>query len=232
MDRKFVEAYRLSLFGRMAMGVAHEVDNHLSVVIGFSEIMQVHASNPDKVQDNAKRILMAGERIAGLIKQYSNYVRPHARELEFFSVRQTILDILLFARYDLERKGNTIEAPLSHTPWLVYGDRRDFALALLALFFNAVEALPEKGGVVSIKVSMDAGGCTISVTDNGAGIPAGMEETIFEEGVTTRHEIFNRGMGLPTARHIIAEADGELKLENAPGGGCVATIRLPAMSGA
>ena len=214
------------------MGVSHEVDNHLSVVIGFSEILQGNASNPEKVYDNAKKILMAGERIAELIKQYSNYVRPHALEKEFFSVRQTIQDILLFARYDLERKGNTIEAPLSHTPWLVYGDRRDFALALLALLFNAVEALPERGGVVSIGVSMDADGATISVTDNGEGVSAGMEETVFEEGVTTRKEIFHGGMGLPAARYIVAEAGGELKLENAHGGGCVVTIRLPAVEGA
>jgi len=77
MDRKFVEVYRLSLFGRMVMGVAHEVDNHLSVVIGFSEIIQMTASNQQKVVDGAGKVLSAGEKIEALIKHFSNYVRPH-----------------------------------------------------------------------------------------------------------------------------------------------------------
>lgn len=228
MDRKLVEAYRLSLFGRMAMGVAHEVDNHLSVVIGFSEIIQIAASNPQKVQDSAGKILSAGDRIATLIKQYSQYVRPHAPERELFGAGQTIPEIMLFARYDLGRGGNSIRTPASYPPGLIHGDRRDFGLVLLALLFNAAEAMSEHGGTIDIGVSRDDGGWEVSVADTGPGIPAGAEEKVFEEGYTTRTESFHHGMGLPVARHVIAEAGGSVRLANAPAGGCIATIRLPA----
>jgi hypothetical protein len=53
MDRNVIERYRLSLFGRMVMGVAHEVDNHLSVVLGFSELIQLAAGKEQKVRDGA-----------------------------------------------------------------------------------------------------------------------------------------------------------------------------------
>ncbi|MCL1926957.1 MAG: HAMP domain-containing histidine kinase [Syntrophorhabdaceae bacterium] len=228
MDRKVIEAYRLSLFGRMAMGLSHEVDNHLSIVIGFSEIIQITASNPEKVRDSAGKILMAGEKIAALIKQYSHYVRPHAPEREFFSAEQAIQEILLIARYDLGRHGNVVEAPVSYPQGLILGDQRDFALAFLALLFNAVEATMDKSGTVLIGVSLNDSGWEISVTDNGAGIPAGMEETVFEEGFTSHSESFHSGMGLPVARHVISEVGGTLRLENVLGKGCVATIRLPA----
>jgi len=231
MDRNFVEAYRLYLFGRMAQGVSHEIDNHLSIVIGYSEMVRINASNPDKVRENAGKVLLAGERIADLIRQYSHYVRPHEPENEFFSVEQTLREIMLFARYDLERNGAIIETPVSYPPGMICCDRRDFALALLVLLFNAAEALPRKGGMVSIGVSRDEEAWEIAVTDNGAGIPEGMEEKVFEQGFSLRPESFRSGMGLPTARYIVAEAGGVLRFSNIRGGGCAAVIRLPVAQG-
>ncbi|MDO8944129.1 MAG: hypothetical protein Q7U75_13155, partial [Desulfobacterales bacterium] len=93
MDRKTIEVYRLSLFGRMAMGLAHEVDNHLSVVIGFAEIIQISASNEQKVLASAGKILTAGEKIAALVKQHSLYVRPHSPEREFFAPGEIIPEL-------------------------------------------------------------------------------------------------------------------------------------------
>lgn len=231
MDRKLVESYRLSLFGRMAMGVAHEIDNHLSVVIGFSEIIQISASNTPKVLDSAGKILSAGERIAALIKRYSQYVRPHSPERECHAPAEMLSDLLLFARYDLGRSGSVVELPPSYPSGFICGDRRDLGLAVLALLFNASEATMDKAGRISIGVSRDDAGWRISISDQGPGIPAGLEEKVFEEGFTTRPEPFRTGMGLPVARGIVAEAGGTLRLENAPGGGCVATVRLPAEPG-
>lgn len=227
MDRKLIEQYRLSLFGRMAMGVAHEVDNHLSVVIGFSEIIQITASNTQKVLDSAGKILSAGEKIAALIKRYSQYVRPHSPEREAYAPAELISDLLLFAKYDLGRGGNIVELPSSYPDGLIQGDRRDLGLAILALLFNAAEAMEEKGGAISIGVLRDDTAWVFSIADKGPGIPRGSEEKVFEEGYTTRPEPFRTGMGLPVARGIVAGAGGTVRLENAPGGGCVATVRLP-----
>jgi signal transduction histidine kinase len=228
MDRKHIEVYRLSLFGRMAMGVAHEVDNHLSVVIGFSEIIQISVSNEQKVISSAGKILSAGERIATLVKQYSQYVRPHPPERESFMPGEMFPELLLFARYDLGRGGCIVNAPASLPPGSLHGDRRDLGLAFLAILFNGAEAMAEKGGELSIGVSKEGAEWVFAISDQGPGIPLGLEERVFEEGFTTRTESFRTGMGLPVARHIIESAEGTLRLENAPGGGCVATIRLPA----
>jgi signal transduction histidine kinase len=229
MDRKLVEVYRLSLFGRMVMGVAHEVDNHLSVVIGFSEIIQMTASNQQKVVDGAGKVLAAGEKIEALIKHFSHYVRPHTPDRDIFAPGDMISETLLFSRYDLGRSGGSVVAPATYPAGFLQGDRRDIGLALLALLFNGSEAMADKGGDLAIHVSRDDGGWVISVSDQGTGIPPGFEERIFEEGFTTKPEPFRTGIGLPVARHLFAEAGGTLRLENAPGGGCVATVRLPAV---
>ncbi|GAB4234935.1 MAG: hypothetical protein OHK0028_11300 [Deltaproteobacteria bacterium] len=227
MDRTAVERYRLSLFGRMAMGVAHEVDNHLSVVLGFSELVQLAAGNEEKVRSGAGKILSAGERIGAVIQQFSRYARPHDPAPEPFLPGDVFREILLFAKYDLCRNDVAVDAPGDVPRAILHADRRDFGLALLALLFNGSEAMSGSGGELSLRCGLDDGGMRITVADGGTGIPAGLEETIFSEGFTTRGGPIHAGMGLPVARHIAAQAGGTVRIASRPGGGCEATIVMP-----
>lgn len=227
MDRNVVEQYRLALFGRMVMGVAHEIDNHLSVVLGFSELIQMSPGKEQKVRDGAVKILSAGEKIGAIVQHFSRYVRPHAPSPEPFVPGEMVHEILLFSRYDLGR-GNVTMQPIPEVPpGILHADRRDLGLALLALLFNAVEAMSETGGELAVRASIDAAGWEFTVSDQGPGIPAGLEEKIFEVGFTTRTGSTHMGMGLPVARHLAEEAGGTLQLANGSVGGCVATIRMP-----
>jgi C4-dicarboxylate-specific signal transduction histidine kinase len=227
MDRRDVEQYRLALFGRMVMGVAHEVDNHLSVVLGFSELIRMAASNERKVSDGAGKILSAGERTGTIIRHFSNYVRPHKPAMEPFAPADMIPEMLAFAKYDLGRNSVMVAAPASVPPGLILGDKRDLALALLALLFNGSESMAGKGGELAINVTRDESDWGFTVSDQGGGVAAELEERIFEERFGTRTEPFHAGMGLPVARHLVSVAGGSLRLENVPGGGCVATVRVP-----
>ena len=227
MDRNVVERYRLGLFGRMVMGVAHEIDNHLSVVVGFSELIQLAAGKEQKVRDSAGKILSAGEKIGAIVQQFSHYVRPHAPSPEPFVPGELVPEILRFSRYDLGRDNVSVLPPLEVPPEILYADRRDFGLALLALLFNASEAMSEKGGELSMKVSIDSAGWEFTVRDHGPGIPAEIEEKVFDVGFTTRTGPFHTGMGLPVARHIAGQAGGTVLLANVSGGGCEARIRMP-----
>jgi signal transduction histidine kinase len=227
MDRKVVEQYRLALFGRMVMGVAHEIDNHLSVVLGFSELIQLAAGKEQKVRDGVEKILSSGEKIGGIVQHFSRYVRPHAPSPGPFVPGEMIPEILLFSRYDLGRDNVTVLPVPDVPPGILQADREDFGLALLALLFNAAEAMSGTGGELALRVSIDDAGWEFTVSDQGTGIPAGFEEKVFEVGFTTRTGSIHMGMGLPVARHLAEQAGGTLRLANGPGGGCEATIRLP-----
>ncbi len=227
MDRRVVEGYRLALFGRMIMGVAHEVDNHLSVVLGFSELIQLAAGKEQKVRDGAGKILSAGEKIGAIVQHFSRHVRPHEPSPEPFVPGDLLAEILLFSRYDLGRDNVTV-LPLADVPaGILHADRRDIGLAFLAILFNGAEAMSGKGGELSMRVSADAGGWVFTVRDQGPGIPRVLGEKVFDPGVTTRTGPFHTGMGLPVARHLVEEAGGKLILANGSGGGCEATIRVP-----
>ena len=227
MDRKSVEQYRLALFGRMVMGVVHEIDNHLSVVLGFSELIQLSAGKEQKVREGTGKILSAGEKIGAIVQNFSRYARPHAPSPEPFVPGEMIPEILLFSRYDLGRGNVTVLPVLEVPPGILHADRMDFGLALLALLFNGAEAMSGTGGELAVRASIDDAGWQFTVSDQGSGIPAEFEEKIFEVGFTTRTGPIHMGVGLPVARHLAEQAGGTLHLANNPGGGCQATIRLP-----
>jgi signal transduction histidine kinase len=230
MDRKFVEQYRLALFGRMVKGVAHEIDNHLSVVLGFSELIQLPAGKEEKVRNDAGKILSAGEKIGAIVQHFSRYARPHAPSPEPFVPAEILPEILLFSRYDLCRDNVTLLPVPEVPPGVLHADRGDFGLALLALLFNAAEAMSGTGGELAVRVSVSGDGWQFTVSDQGPGIPAGLEERIFEVGFTTRTGPIHMGVGLPVARHLAEQAGGTLRLANRPAGGCEGTIRLPLRS--
>jgi len=226
MDRNRVEAYRLALFGRLVMGVAHEIDNHLSVVLGFAELIQLPGGKEGKVADGASKILAAGDRISALVKQYARYVRPHEPAPELFSPAEMVPEILLFARYDVTRGGVAFdlgEVP----PGAVSADRRDVALALMAILFNASEAvMAREGGKVSLRVERRGADWCFRVEDNGAPVDPSLLPRFLEEGFTTKGE-GHQGLGLAVAAHLCAGWGGRLDLSPLPGGGLSAALVVP-----
>jgi signal transduction histidine kinase len=229
MDRKDIEQHRLSLFGRMVAGVAHEVDNHLSVILGFAELIQASGGGEKHVVDGAGKILSAGEKIASIIKRFSYYGRPHEPVVEPFSFPSVLSELAVFSRYDLGRGNVTLVLPDKVAECRMRGDGRDFALALLAVLLNGTEAMAGKGGTLAVDLIPREGGWHVTVADEGTGISPAVMPRIFEVGFTAKRSSFHSGMGLPVARHILSGMGAELSVENRPSGGCLATIRLPAV---
>lgn len=227
MDRKAIEQFRLALFGRIVMGVSHEVDNHLSVVLGFAELLQIMGTGEKKALEGAQKILSAGEKIAAIMKQFSHYVRPHAPVVEPFSLASVLSELVVFARYDLGRGNVNLVLPDKAGTIRVKGDSRDTALALLAVLMNGTESMSGKGGTLAVDAARRDGFWHIIVADEGQGIAPEIKPRIFEEGFTTKKEPLHTGMGLPVARHIISEMGGDLSAENLPKGGCLVTLRIP-----
>ncbi len=227
MDRGTIERYRLALFGRMIMGVAHEIDNHLSVVLGFAELLQLTSGNEKKVQDGAGKIMSAGDRINGIVKQFSQYVRPHAPSVEPFAPSEFLPEILVFTKYDLGRGNVAVVFPAEVPHGLIGADRRDISLALMSLLFNGSEAMAETGGTLTLDVTREDSNWVFRVTDQGPGLSDEAISRAFEEGFTTRTGIAHTGMGLPIARALAAAAGGDVSLRNIAGGGCEATLRVP-----
>jgi len=228
VDRSSVERYRLFLFGGMVRGVSHEVDNHLSVVLGFAELSRMPGGSAEKMSENAGKIFAAGERIASIVKTFSHHARPHSSADETCTLRDLVPELIRFARYDLCRGNVSLRIAEDLPASLLRGDTRDLGLALLAVLFNGAESMSDRrDGELSLTAVAAADGLEIAVTDDGPGIHGDIFPRIFEEGFTTKPREFHPGMGLPVARLILEAAGGSLGVENRPGGGCRSVIRLP-----
>lgn len=209
------------------MGVAHEVDNHLSVIMGFSELLQLPGAEGKRAAESAAKIFAAGEKVGTIMRHFAYYVRPHEPAPEPFFPSDLLKEILPFSRYDLNRGGITLCAAEKVPSGIIVADRRDLALALLALLFNGSEAMQGRGGTLRLDVALRDGEWEFSVADEGPGIAEDVMPRIFEEGFTTRTAPYHRGMGLPVARHIVAGMGGDVAVVNMPAGGCLATVRVP-----
>ncbi len=227
MDRNRVEQYRLALFGRMVMGVAHEVDNYLSVILGFSELIQITGGGEKKTLESVGKIFNAGEKINNIVRHFSHYVRPHEPAREIFSPAEALAECLVFSRYDLGRSNVTLSLPETPPSGVLNADRRDFALVMLSLLFNGSEAMAAKGGELRLEYSRLDGVWEFAVSDEGPGIPPDIDGKVFEEGFSTKNGPMHAGMGLPVARYLAEEMGGTLSLSNLPAGGCRAVLRIP-----
>jgi len=209
-------------------GVSHEVDNHLSVVLGFAELSRMPGGNAEKMSENAGKIFAAGERIAAIMKTFSHHARPHPPADETCLLRDLVSDLMRFARYDLCRGNISLRIAEDLPATALRGDTRNIGLALLAVLFNGAESMSDRGvGELSLTSVASEDGLDIAVTDDGPGVPGDILPRIFEEGFGTKPRELHPGMGLPVARFILETAGGSLRVENRPGGGCRSVIRLP-----
>ena len=181
-------------------------------------MIQLAAGKEQKVRDGAGKILSAGEKIGAIVQQFSRYARPHAPSPEPFLPGEMIPEILLFSRYDLGRNNVTVLPTPEVPPGILHADRRDFGLALLALLFNAAEAMSETGGELSVRVSIDDAGWGFTVSDQGARDSRGVRGAGLRGWVHHPDRIGPHGNGTP-GRAASRGAGGGDGTHRVPGGG-------------
>ncbi len=236
LESRVQQAQKMESIGRLAGGVAHDLNNLLSPIIGYGEILQSDLYPADGRRESVEEILRAG--LAA---------RDVVRQLLAFSRRQT----LSFTPLDLNRMVDNYRKLLRHTiredieihircrPGLpmVEGDRGQMEQVLMNFAVNAQDAMPG-GGAMTIETDADefgegeikeqAGPCVIlRVSDTGMGIEPEAQEHIFEPFWTTKGEGQGTGLGLATCYGIISQHGGTIRLHSMPGQGACFEVCLP-----
>jgi two-component system NtrC family sensor kinase len=227
VNEKLLEWYRFFLFGRLIVGVNHELDNYLSVVLGYAELLSSFSSDEDKVVEIGGKIMGSAEKISDMFKNYSTYVRPHKNDDNLFKVKETINDLISFAGFELRRKGVVLDLEYHCEDTNLMGDRRNFAFMLLNIMLNASEAAMETGGKQVVSFRKESSCTIISIADTGKGIPQNYQEKIFQPWFSTKPENFRMGLGLPISRYIAHQFRGEIRFKSDPGQGTEFQIIVP-----
>ncbi|MBO6935783.1 MAG: hypothetical protein JJ863_12435 [Deltaproteobacteria bacterium] len=232
-EARLLLAERLASLGRVAQGVAHELNTPLATIRTLAADMRVALETVD------------GE-VAKDLNESATLIRDETRRLG--KITQALLagGDLVRARIDgsvplaaaVERSRAIVFAGLRNGPQVetddqlaevqVSADMDRLVQVLVNLLQNAVDALRDRDGTIRISVALEDGAVALSVEDDGPGIPAAVRDRLFEPFATSKPPGEGTGLGLYTSYMLVQEMGGELTLGERDGGGARATVRLPA----
>ncbi|HEY6099351.1 MAG TPA: ATP-binding protein [Anaeromyxobacter sp.] len=221
-------AERLAGIGRLVAGVVHELNNPLTAVNMYSDVLveKLAASGHDPADvEKLRAIREAGQRIQRLARDLVAYARPAGAHTEPVELAGVLEEAARLAKPALKEKAGVLERELEEVPQ-IEGSRPALVQVLVNLVTNAARALGP-GGHVRLGLRPGAAGeVQVTVEDDGAGMEPEVERHAFEPFFTTRPGA-GIGLGLPIVRGIVERHGGRIAIETAPGKGTRVTVSLP-----
>ena len=218
------EQERLAALGRLASGLAHEINTPLTGIASFAQMLGDMTPSADPRAQLVGKLVDQSFRVSRIVANLHEAMRGgratraplELGEVAIGAAQDAARSLGAADRLELEGFGERV---------MVWAATGPVELAVSNLVRNAIEASPE-GSPVSVELMVDGEWAETRVRDRGPGIPPELIEKVFEPFVTTKTERGGVGLGLAITRDMIAQLGGEVRLENAPGGGACASIRL------
>lgn len=241
---QLIRSARLAAVGELADGVAHEINNPLSVVLGVTQLLLRDEKMPEPFKEDLDRVVHSASRVASIVKTFIEFAKPATGAQEApVHIDKVIDSALLLVCAQLE-SAKTVQVEKAFPPDLplIMGNSGQLEGVFVNIIRNAIEAMskvaaPSGGHVLRLKAATrEARGHVVldaTIEDSGCGIPARDLPRIFEPGFTTkidRGTIRGLGMGLFSAYATIDAHDGEINVESEPGRGSRVTVTLPIIS--
>ena len=234
---------RLESIGVLAGGIAHEFNNMLTGIIGFTQLAAQNLSSDHPVYQHLQIVLSTGHRAKELVLQILTFSRRSHPTRQVVSLPTLAQDALSLVRASLPAT-IAIESDIDPEAGEVFADPTHLHQIMMNLCANAEHAMRQHGGALTVGISRveaneaDAGNTELSpgsyvrltVQDTGDGIPSGVLEHIFEPFFTTKGAGEGTGMGLAIVHGIVTSYDGVISVESSPGDGSVFTVDLPRLA--
>jgi two-component system NtrC family sensor kinase len=228
LQEQLLRTEKLASLGQMISGIAHELNNPLTGVLGYAQLLQ-ESDLPPMLQDDIEKINTDAMRCKRIIENLMRFARKEKPQRGVVNVNEEIEAVLELRRYQL--KVADIEVVRNLDPKLPYtlADPHQLQQVFLNLINNAVDAMKEARGegTLTVRSAVVGGRIHITVGDDGPGIPPDTLARIFDPFYTTKEVGKGTGLGLSVSYGIIGEHGGEITAESAIGAGTVFTIALP-----
>ena len=222
--RKLAQRESLSAVGEFAASLAHEVRNPLSS-IRVDLQRAAETATDGKSAELVSRALRSVDRLDRTVTGALRVARSGRIAREHIDLGPVVRAAMHSAQPEFRRRDVRLEPWTGDEPLVVSGDPAALEQVFLNLLLNAAEA-QDAGGRASITVRKDTGYVTVTVSDNGPGIPANERNRVTEPFYSTKQD--GTGLGLSIVRRIVAAHAGDLAIESVPGKGTTVLVRLPA----
>jgi PAS domain S-box-containing protein len=221
---------KLGALGSLLAGVAHELNNPLSVVVAQATLLEELATDPG-LAARSGRVRTAAERCSRIVKTFLAMARQRPPTRAAIDVNAAVEGALELLGYGLRTAGIEIRRELAPRLPAVWGDPDQISQVLTNLIVNAQQALADWGGPrqLTLATSCDAaaGMVELRAIDSGPGVPDKIKSRIFEPFFTTKPVGVGTGLGLSVCHGIVSSHGGTIAVADAPGGGTIFTVRLP-----
>jgi CheY-like chemotaxis protein len=219
---------RLAALGELIGGVAHELNNPLTAILGFAEVMAIE---PGRHGEEIDVIRKEALRARDVVRDLLFIAQPGSIEKGEVSVADVIAHIERLRRTSWQQLGASVTVDVSRAETPAWGNEHQLTQVLLNLITNAEHAVAATvAPAIAITAVSGPEGAEITVADNGHGMDGGTRERIFEPFFTTRRGA-GTGLGLSLSHTIVNAHGGRLEVESTPGNGSVFRVVLPARPG-
>ena len=229
LEEQLIQAEKLAAMGQMLAGVAHELNNPLTAILGVTELLRERQGEDDSTKRQLELTHRQARRAARIVQNLLEFSRPASPQKKPLDLSNLLERTLQLHEHSLRR--NNVEVDFRLQPDLpsVIGDANQLIQVFLNLITNAEQAIREvrDTGRIQIRAGRNGNQLAITVQDDGVGIRPESLPRIFDPFYTTKRPGGGTGLGLSICMSIIREHGGNIEAETLPAGGSAFTIYLP-----
>jgi PAS domain S-box-containing protein len=234
LEEQLIQAEKLAAMGQMLAGVAHELNNPLTAILGVTDLLREREGTDDSTKRQLELTHRQARRAARIVQNLLEFSRPASPQRKSLDVNGLIERTLQLHEHSLRR--NSIEVdfrPQTGLPGVI-GDANQLIQVFLNLVTNAEQAIREvrEAGRIQILLAHSGDRITVAVQDDGVGVRPEALPRIFDPFYTTKRPGGGTGLGLSICMSIIREHGGNIEAERLPAGGSAFTIYLPVATAA
>jgi signal transduction histidine kinase/FixJ family two-component response regulator len=230
---KLLQTEKLAALGQMVSGIAHELSNPLTSIMGYAQRLVARQDSSGRAPE-ALQILQEAERATAILRQLLLNARETLPERRSVSLNHVVLQAMDLQKFGLGAEKIGVELDLDPDLPAVHGDAGHLQQVLMNLVGNARQAIEQQGREGTIRLRTKKVGeqrVQLEVEDNGPGIPQAILSRIFDPFFTTKPAGVGTGLGLAVVLSVVREHGGRVHVLRSPEGGAVFQVELPAAAG-
>src|SRR3984957_8649302 len=227
LQAQIVQSEKLVSLGQLAAGAAHEINNPLTAILGFSDLLADDDTLPEKARNTAGKIREQARRTKTLVGNLLSFARQVPSERTLLDINTVVTNAVQLRGLDLHNPNIKIELQLESVLPSVRGDGNQLIQVFFNIISNAVDAMETNGGVLTIKSMRNRANVVVLFTDSGPGIKE--PDRVFDPFYTTKPVGKGTGLGLSICFGIMQEHGGKISCYNGERGGAVFRVELAAL---
>jgi two-component system, NtrC family, sensor kinase len=228
-QEQLLQSEKMSALGQMISGVAHELNNPLTAILGYAQLLEDEPLEP-RHREYLDKIFKQAHRTHRIVQNLLSFARQRKPFKQLLDMRRVLEDTLALRDYDLKASNIAIEMEAPASLPQVFGDAHQLEQVFLNIVNNALDSMLEnaRGGWLRLRAFVERAQIVVEIHDSGAGIRD--PKRIFDPFYTTKPVGKGTGLGLSICYGIIKSHGGEILARNHPQGGAVFQVRLPVAS--